>query len=741
MTALPRIESPRLENQRVEVPLAACPACAAAPAAERLVAMAAAGPARLVLSLPGAHCAACMSTVEGGLERLPGVRSARVNLTLRRVSVEADAGVDAASLIAPLAALGYEAHELDPGLLSATETDRQGRELLMRLGVAGFAMMNVMLLSVAVWSGAEDATRDMFHWISAAIAIPTVIFCGQPFFRSAWASLRVGRLGMDVPISLAIILASSISLYETTQSGHHAYFDAAVMLTFFLLGGRYLDHRTRAVARSAAGELAALEVPRALRLDDGAETLVSVGDLIPGDLVLVRPGGRMPVDGVVTVGASEVDRSLLTGETLPVFAGPGSVVSAGEVNLTGPLTLRVTAAGRDSSLHRMADLVAMAESAKTRYTSLADRAARLYSPGVHILSFGAFGYWMWATGGDLRYAINISAAVLIITCPCALGLAVPAVVTAASGKLFRKGLLIKHGTALERLAEVDTVVFDKTGTLTLGAPEPTNIDAHSADDLTVAAALAGASGHPLSLALAAALRARGVVPADVTDLREVPGYGVEGRHAGRTVRLGRAGWAGQGVLNETATWLDTGHGTPAAFTFADRLRPGAAEAVAGLVAQGRRVLLLSGDTEGAVAGMAARLGITDWTSGALPAEKAALVSELTAQGRCVLMVGDGLNDTAALAAAHVSISPASALDAARTASDIVLLGTDIAPVADALRIAGQARQRIKENFGISFAYNIVAVPLALVGLATPLAAALAMSLSSITVSLNALRLK
>jgi Cu2+-exporting ATPase len=731
MTALPRLESP----------LSACPACAAAPAAERLASLAAQGPQRLVLSLPGVHCAACISTVESGLERLPGVRSARVNLTLRRVSVEAESTVDAASLIPALGALGYEAHELDPGLLSSTETDRQGRELLMRLGVAFFAMMNVMLLSVAVWSGAEDATRDMFHWISAAIAIPTVIFCGQPFFRSAWSALRAGRLGMDVPISLAIILATSISLYETTQSGHHAYFDAAVMLTFFLLGGRYLDHRTRAVARSAAGELAALEVPRALRLDDGVETLVGVGDLLPGDLVLVRPGGRMPVDGVVTAGTSEVDRSLLTGETLPVYAGAGSVVSAGEVNLTGPLTLRVTAAGRDSSLHRMADLVAMAESAKTRYTSLADRAARLYSPGVHILSFGAFGYWMWATGGDLRFAINISAAVLIITCPCALGLAVPAVVTAASGKLFRKGLLIKHGTALERLAEVDTVVFDKTGTLTLGTPEPTNIDSHGADDLAVAAALAEASSHPLSLALAAALRLRGTIPAAVTDLREVPGYGVEGWLDGRRARLGRSGWAGAGALTQTATWLDSGTGTPAAFTFADRMRPGAAEAVAGLQAQGCRVLLISGDTEGAVADMAARLGIADWTAGALPAEKAARVAELTAQGHHVLMVGDGLNDTAALAAAHVSISPASALDAARTASDIVLLGTDIAPVADALRIAAQARRRIKENFAISFAYNIVAVPLALVGLATPLAAALAMSLSSITVSLNALRLK
>ncbi|WP_101342203.1 heavy metal translocating P-type ATPase [Cereibacter azotoformans] len=718
----------------------ACPACLAAPSAERLAAMAGPASGRLVLSLPTAHCAACMTTVEGGLEKLPGVRSARVNLTLRRVSVDAEAEVTAPVLIEALSRLGYEAHELDAGMLSATETDRQGRDLLMRLGVAGFSMMNVMLLSVAVWSGAEAATRDLFHWISAAIALPTVVFAGQPFFRSAWRSLRAGRLGMDVPISLAIVLASSISLFETFHSGHHAYFDAAVMLTFFLLAGRYLDHRTRAVARSAAEELAALEVPRATLLRDGEEVTVPIAELAAGDLVRVRPGGRMPVDGVVTQGFSELDRSLLTGESLPVPAGPDTVVSAGEVNLTGPLTLRVTAAGRDSSLHRMADLVAVAESARTRYTSLAERASRLYSPLVHLLSFSAFGVWMWITNGDLRTSINISAAVLIITCPCALGLAVPAVVTAASGRLFRKGLLIKDGTALERLAEVDTVVFDKTGTLTLGTPEPTNLATLARAELEVAAALAGASSHPLATALAAAARDMGLRPAHVTDLREVPGFGVEGRHGGRTVRLGRAEWVGAAPEPVTATYLSIS-GATHAITFADRLRPGAEEAVRALTGQGKRILLLSGDTEGAVADLAHRLGIAEWRSGQLPAEKAARVSDLTAEGRRVLMVGDGLNDTAALAAAHVSISPASALDAARVASDIVLLGKDMAPIADAARIAVKATRRIRENFAISGLYNVVAVPIALVGLATPLAAALAMSLSSISVSLNALRVK
>jgi P-type Cu2+ transporter len=721
-------------------PVSSCPACVVVPAAERIAALRAERAGRIILSLPNAGGAQSISSVEAALQTIPGVHSARVNLTQKRVSVEAEGTVTAAQLIAVLDGQGQEAHELDPGLLSSTETDRQGRDLLMRLGVAFFSMMNVMLLSVAVWSGAEDATRDLFHWISGAIALPTVIFAGQPFFNSAWASLRQGKLGMDVPISLALILASSISVYETAMSGHHAYFDAAVMLAFFLLLGRYLDHRTRAIARSAAEELAALEVPRAILLLDGTEIETPIAEIHRGDTVLVRPGARMPVDGVVLHGASELDRSLLTGESLPVPVGRGTVVSAGEVNLTGPLTVQVTAAGKDSSLHRIADLVAVAEGAKTRYTSLADRAAKLYSPLVHILSFSAFGYWMWATGGDLRYAINISAAVLIITCPCALGLAVPAVITSASGRLFRKGLLIKHGTALERLAEVDTVVFDKTGTLTLGTPEPVALADHPTEAVSIAAALAAGSSHPLARALAEGAKAAAITPAQVTDIHEVPGHGIEGTYHGTRVRLGRADWCGATPAETTATYLSQ-DGKTHAFAFNDRLRPGAEKAVAALKASGLKVELLSGDAEAPVRDLAQRLGIPHWQAGVLPAEKAARVAQLSAAGHKVLMVGDGLNDTAALAAAHVSISPASALDAARVASDIVLLGQDIAPIGDAVRISRQATRRMIENFLISGGYNIIAVPLALVGLATPLAAALAMSLSSITVSLNAMRLR
>lgn len=717
--------------------LAACPACVAArhDSAEQ-----APTEARLALSLPGIHCQACISAVERALNAHPGIHSARVNLTLKRALIEADPEIRAADLIPVLESIGYEAHELDLAALAATQSDKAGRDLLMRLAVAGFASMNVMLLSVSVWSGASDATRDMFHWISAAITFPAIIFSAQPFFANAWSALRVRRLNMDVPIVLALVLALVTSLWETFLSGEHAYFDAALTLTFFLLAGRYLDYRTRAVARSAAEELAALEVPRAIRLLDGDEYEVPVADLAIGDLILVRPGGRMPVDGEIVAGQSELDRSLLTGETLPVFAAPGLAVSAGEVNLTGPLTVRATAVGEDTSLHRMTDLVAIAESGRSRYTSLADSAAKLYAPGVHILSALAFAGWYLYTF-DIRTALNIAAAVLIITCPCALGLAVPAVTTAASGRLFKKGMLIKHATALERLAEVDTVVFDKTGTLTAGTPEVTNLGDHARADLEIALALAEGSSHPLSVALSRAAREAGVKPAAVQEITEVPGYGAEGLYRGSRVRLGRAAWVGAEQGSQTAAWLDSGAGAAKAFLFTDALRPGAAEAVQALKEAGKDVLLISGDTTGAVEDLARRLGITKWVAEALPADKSARVQILSDQGKKVLMVGDGLNDTAALAAAHVSVSPASALDAARVASDIVLLGQDLEPIAEACGVAQKATRRIRENFRIATLYNVIAVPLAIAGLATPLIAALAMSTSSITVSLNALRLR
>lgn len=717
--------------------IAACPGCdATALATSRAAGNAQKGDREVALSLPTIHCAACISNVERGLLALDGVSSVRVNLTRKRAIIHAAPEIDDETLTDALAALGYDAQSLDFATLTADQADQTARDLLMRLGVSGFAMMNVMLLSVAVWSGASDATRDLFHWISAAIALPTIVFAAKPLYTNAWRALRVMKLNMDVPISLAIILAAGMSLFETAYSGKHAYFDAALSLTFFLLAGRYLDQRTRTIARSAATELAALETPTALRLDNGVPHTVTLADLAIGDLVLVRPGARMPVDGEIARGESELDRAFLTGESDPVKTGPGDVVRAGEINLTGPLDVRVTAVGKDTFLHSLADLVSVAEEAKSRYNSLADRAAAIYSPVVHLLAFAAFLLWMYMSGGDVRYAMNIAVATLIITCPCALGLAVPAVSMVASGALFRNGLLIKHATALERLAEVDTVVFDKTGTLTIGKPMLLNADDIAPLDLALAAALATASAHPRSAAIAHAASERELPVVTITHIIETPGHGVAGLWDGKRVALGRADWIG---VAGDGTILAVEGGSPVSFIYQDTLRTGVDELLGHLKNRDLPVMLLSGDSRNNVAQFSQTVGISDWHAGVLPHEKVQLLEALKDQGKHVLMVGDGLNDTAALASAHVSIAPASALDATRVAADIVLVSSDVTRIEDGLRIARSGRRRILENFAIAAIYNAIAVPIAFFGFATPLAAAIAMSSSSIIVSLNALR--
>jgi Cu2+-exporting ATPase len=721
--------------------LAACPACVAAPAAPAARGPAPAALRRVELALPAIHCAACVAGVEAALEAEPGVAAARVHLGRRRVAVTVeDAPGAEARLVAALARRGFEARPLDPAALGAGG-DAEGRDLLARIGVAGFASMNVMLLSVAVWAGASGATRDFLHWVSAAIALPAVAFAAWPFFRSAARALAAGRMDMDVPISTAILVALAVSLWQTTLSGAQAFFEAAVMLTFFLLVGRWLAHLGRAAARSAAAEIAALEVRMAERLrpDGGAET-VPVDALRPGDRVAVAAGARVPVDGTVLAGRSEIDPSMLTGETMPEPVGPGSFLRAGTANLAGPLEVRAEALGEDTLLREIARLVAAAERSRARYATLAERAARVYAPLVCALALLAFALWGFG-GGDWRVAATVAAAVLIITCPCGLGLAVPAVLTAASGRLYRAGVLLKDGTALEKLAEIDAVVFDKTGTLTTGRPLLVEAAAIPRAELAAAAALAAGSAHPLARAIVAAARARGVAPAAAADLEERPGLGVAGRVDGRPARLGRAEWVGAPRDPvRTAAWLRIGDDAPVAFRFADEPRADAAATVAAFRAAGLPVTLLSGDAPGPVAALARTLGIEDWVAGVTPAEKVARIEALRAAGRRPLMVGDGLNDAPALAAAHVSISPASAVDASRAAADLIVTGPSLAPVAEAWRLARAARRRILENIAFAFAYNVITVPVAFAGLVTPLFAAVAMSGSSLAVCLNAPRL-
>ncbi len=708
---------------------AACPACAALPAPEGPVP----GEPTHVLHLPDIHCAACISGVERALAALPGVRAARVNLTLRRVFVDAP-GAETGTLIAALAGAGFRAERLDAARLGPA--DRAARDLLTRIGVAGFAMMNVMLLSVAVWSGASGATAQVFHLISAAITIPAVAYAAQPFFASAAGALAARRLNMDVPISLAIALACLASLAAAFGwSARAGWFDAALALTFFLLVGRYLDRAGRAAARSAAAELAALEVPQAVRIEGERERVVEARALIPGDLIRVRPGDRLPADGTIVAGRTDLDRSALTGESRPEPAGPGDAVAAGETCLTGDLRVRVDRAGRDTALARMAGMVATAESQRTRHTGLADRAARIYAPVVHVLGAATFAGWFWITG-DGWLSLDVAISVLVITCPCALGLAVPVVSTVATTRLFRSGILVTSQTALERLSEIDAVAFDKTGTLTAGAPvlegDP---DRHA---LAVAAGLAAGSRHPVSQAIRDAAAARGIAPAAVAEVTERPGDGVEGRLDGRIVRLGRGGWAGP-AEEEAAAWLSVEGAAPVPFGMRESLRAGAAEAVAELRDRGLPLALLSGDRPAAVDRIARAVGI-DAARGAMsPGDKADWVRARRAEGRRVLMVGDGLNDTGPLALAHAAISPGSALDAARSASDVVLLGGGLEGVPKTLATSRAAIARMRQNIWLAVLYNLVSIPLAVAGFATPLAAALAMSASSLTVTLNATR--
>ncbi|MGC1506254.1 MAG: heavy metal translocating P-type ATPase [Sulfitobacter sp.] len=715
---------------------AACPGCVAQPATGAIFQSDKAGET-LHLSLPAIHCAGCIATVERGLLARNDVFGARVNLNRKQVEITHAPLTAPDALIDHLTGLGIEARLLDRDALGDTR-DSEGRAMLFRIAIAGFAMMNVMLMSVAIWSGASDATRTLFHWLSAAISLPAVLYAAQPFFRNAWTALRVRRLNMDVPISLALILASGNSLYETAAGGHEAYFDAALSLTFLLLCGRYLDHRCRSTARSAARELAALEVPRVLReTAEGRET-VKLSDAQIGDHIVVLAGARAPVDGTVINGTSTLDRAILTGESLPVSASIGSDVNAGELNLSGPLILRATAVGADTSLRRMVTMIDAAESARNRYTALADRAVRVYAPVIHLLSFATFAGWVFATG-DTRLALNIAIATLIITCPCALGLAVPAVSTAAAGKLFRQGLLVKNGTALERIAETDVVVFDKTGTLTEGQLEVATLVALDENAKSIALALAQNSTHPVAQALAQGLTKNGPVAAILTDIIEIPGKGLQARFQGQDVLLGSAEFTDAPPSDTPGAWLRIGTESPVHLTLKASLREGAEEVVRTLLAKGTQIHLISGDTPAATQAVADALGIPNFHAEQSPADKIAYLDDLAVKGNKVLMVGDGLNDTGALASAYASLAPATAADAARAASDVVLLGRSLAPLPDLIHTSRSAKRRILENFAIAAGYNALVIPLAVAGFVTPLLAAIAMSTSSITVLLNAMR--
>lgn len=694
------------------------------------------------LTVPGMKCAGCIGKIERDLAQVPGIAAARANLSARRVAITHDPALDEDALAAALLALGFEAQAVsDADLIGPRAAeDAERRRLTRALGVAGFGMMNVMLLSVSVWSGADGATRALFHWLSAVIALPVIAYAGRPFFASAWMALRHRRTNMDVPISIGVILASLLSLYETITGGEHAFFDSAVMLLFFLLAGRTLDAAMRGRTRAGIGALLGRMGKSASVIGpDGTARRVAARDLEPGMMVLVAAGEALAADGEVVDGASAMDNAMLTGESAPEPVGPGAAVHAGAINLGAPIRVRLTRVAEDTAIAEIARAMDEAGQSRSHYVRIADRASRLYAPVVHGLALAAFIGWM-AAGAGWHASLTIAIAVLIITCPCAMGLAVPAAQVVAAGALMKRGLLVKDGSALERLAECDIALLDKTGTLTLGEPRA-DVSALSPQARSIALGLAQASRHPLSRGLAAALVRSGAAPAALDDLREESGQGVTGRWQGLDVALQKpeglpgAEDAAKGALAATLRIGDACQ----IITFCDPLRPDAPAALAALQAEGLAPSILSGDRAGPVAALAAVLGL-EATSGASPQAKLAALEALKAGGRRPLMVGDGLNDGPALAAAHASIAPGTASDASQQAADAVFIGEGLMPVALAVRAARATMRVVRQNFGFSILYNILAVPLALAGLVTPLVAAIAMSVSSLVVVANSLRL-
>jgi Cu2+-exporting ATPase len=707
----------------------------------RYVVTASDGSSTLNLLVDGIHCAACVWLIETALRRRPNLIEARVNLTSRRLRLRWQGGAaEGASLVDLVSRLGYRAAPFDATRRADADSSSE-KELLLAMAVAGFAAGNVMLLSVAVWSGNVGemgvATRDLMHWLSALVALPAIVYAGRPFFRSALAALRARRTNMDVPISVGVILAAGMSLFETSHSGVHAYFDSAITLLFFLLVGRYLDGRARGRARSASEHLLGLnEASAAVVGTDGEVRRVPTSAVAVGDTILVSAGERIAADGRVIVGNSLIDKSLIDGESLPVPVAAGATVYAGVLNLTASLRVAVSAIGDKTLLAEIVRLMEAAEQGRARFVVLADRIARRYAPAVHLLSLATFIGWIGFIAWE--QALLNAVAVLIITCPCALGLAVPVVQIVAGGRLLRRGILLKSATALERLAEIDTVVFDKTGTLTLGRLQLVGNDIDPVA-LRVAATLAATSSHPLSKALCRACP----IVAVADRVREIPAHGLAMTTSDGEIRLGNRGFCGVGESDETdgpELWLVRPGHAPHRFVFADALRPDAAEVVARLQSAGKRVVLLSGDRQAVVAAVAEGLGIAEWQAAVTPAAKCQRLAELAAGGARVLMVGDGLNDAPALAAAHASVSPASAADISQNAADVVFQGTSLAAVSEVLEVAGRSDSLVRQNIVLAIGYNALAVPLAMLGYVTPLIAAAAMSTSSLIVVGNALRL-
>ncbi len=715
------------------------------------------------LILEGITCAACVWLNEAHIAKQPGVTAVDINYATRRARVRWDENVTKLSaILEAVAAIGYRAHPYD---ITRSEqlAQKERRTAQWRLFVAGFGMMQVMMYAFPLYLADGDMTPDierLLRWASLVLTLPVIGYSARPFFANALRDLKFRRVGMDVPVALGMGSAFLASLWATLSGRGEVYFDSVTMFVFFLLSGRYLEMMARQKAARGVEALARALPAFAERLpawplpagcSEGER--VAVADLAAGDVVRVKPGEAIPGDGTVLDGESRCDESLLTGESRPVEKKVGAGVTGGSVNVASPLVLRLAKVGEATRLASIRRLMEQAAAEKPALVQLADRIAMRFVWVLLALAMTTGLYWL---NTDPDRALWVFVAVLVVSCPCALSLATPAALTVATGALARAGVLVSRGHAIETLARADHWIFDKTGTLTMGRPAVTGLHCigcvPEAEVFARVRALEQASEHPLARALLEKVGTGGTAP--VAGLRAVTGQGVEAKLDGQVLRIGVPSFVaelhGRPLPDEAGTWRASGDTVVAlgdatnwlaVFRIADALRPGTQEALARLSAHGVRLTILSGDAPQTVAAVARELGITDYHGGMTPEDKHARLREAQAGGETVAMVGDGVNDAPVLAQAHVSVAMGGGTDLARSQADVVLLSDDPAHLVAGVGIARRALRIIRQNLGWAFAYNSVAIPLAMAGWVTPWMAGIGMSASSLLVVLNALRLQ
>jgi len=715
------------------------------------------------LLVEGIHCAACVWLIERSLEKLPGVLKVAVNLSGKRLSLRWDnQQIRLSQVLAHLTHIGYAAVPYDPEVAEG-RLKRQNRSMLFRMAFAGFSMMNLMWISIALYTGAaEGEFRTLFHWVGFALATPTLFYSGWPFLHSAWTGLRRLHLTMDLPIAIGAVTTYSYSVFITiTQpEGGHVYYDTVVNFLFVILVGRYLEAATKRQAIASTQRLLDLQPRGATVLRDGEEQLLPIRAVKPGDLVLIRPGDHIPVDGTIVEGRSNVDEAMLSGESRPVAKGIGDKVSAGTLNSDSALTVRVEGTLRNTSLGRIIRLVEEAQASKAPIQCTADRIVPWFVATTLLLATATFVYWY--THSHFELALMAATSVLIITCPCAFGLATPMSIASAAGLGARHGILIKNGEVLETLSHIDHFVFDKTGTLTEGRMQVQAVvtsgeDVGEDELLAQVAALEQFSEHGIARAIEDEAEARELPLPEASAVENRPGFGLQGRVGGQRLVVGTRAWLQQhgieadpALQRHVAAWESRGiscvhvalDGREAGIiAIADRLRPDARRLIEHLRARGHRLTLLSGDRRAVAEAIADQLGGMQVIAEVLPEDKDRIIRELQEQGARVAMVGDGINDAPALIRADVGIALGSGTDVSGESADIVLMNDELEKVGLAVALSHRTLRTIRQNIGISVVYNIIMVPLAMSAVITPLVAAIAMPISSLLVIGNAARIR